>query len=84
MNETFTKQIDAMHALSEPEPVFQHNVHTFSGCRLLHRLIVTGQTDELVRRKREIVPALLSHTCTWGGMFGRAYKVRLKLKMIEV
>ena len=66
MNETFTKQMDAMNALSSPQPDFKHNGLTFSGCLLLHRLIVTGQTDELVRRKQEIVPALLSHTCEWG------------------
>ena len=80
MNETFTKQIDAMNALSSPEPDFKHNGLTFSGCLRLHWLIVTGQTDELVRRKREIVPALLSHTCKCDGVD----KVRLKLKMIEV
>ena len=66
--------------LSSPEPDFEHDGWTFSGCLLLHRLIVTGQTDELVRRKREIVPALLSHTCKYYGVD----KVRLKLKMIEV
>ena len=66
--------------LSSPEPDFDHKGSTLSGCLLLHRLIVTCQTDELVRRKREIVPALLSHTCKWGW----TDKVRLKLKMIEV
>ena len=68
------------HLLSSPQPDFEHDIYTFSGCLLLHRLIVTGQTDELVRRKRELEPALLSHTCKYGGYD----KVRLKLKMIEV
>ena len=72
--------------LSSPQPDFKRDGggSTFSGCLLLHRLIVTGQTDELVRRKREIVPALLSHTCEYGGNKVGWDKVRLKLKMIEV
>ena len=68
--------------LSSPQPDFEASDGlTLSGCLLLHKLVVTGQTDELVRRKQEIVPALLSHTC---GDEDEEDKVRLKLKMIEV
>ena len=66
--------------LSTPQPDFEHGGYTLSGCLLLHKLVVTGQTDELVRRKQELVPSLLSQTCKWDGYD----KVRLKLKMIEV
>ena len=71
--------LDVVLPLSSPEPDFEHDGYTLSGCLLLHRLIVTGQTGELVRRKRELVPSLLSHTCG-----EEEAKVRLKLKMIEV
>ena len=72
------------HMLSSPQPDFKAKGYTFSGCLLLHRLVITGQTAELVRRKQEIEPSTLSHTCKWlmGDGFGWD-KVRFKLKMFQ-
>ena len=47
--------------LSLPQPEFQHDGHTFNGCLLLHRLLATGQGEEVLRRRQELSPSLLSH-----------------------
>ena len=72
------------HLLSSPQPDFEHDIYTFSGCLLLQRLVITGQTAELVRRKQEIEPSTLSHTCKWLMADGFGWdKVRFKLKMFQ-
>ena len=74
------------HMLSSPQPDFKHDIYTFSGCLLLQRLVITGQTAELVRRKQEIEPSTLSHTCKWltgSPGFPGWDKVRFKLKMFQ-
>jgi len=55
-------------ALQEPlsslQPEFkQEGVGTFTNCLLLHRLLITGQEEEVLRRKQELSHSLLSHTC---------------------
>lgn len=42
--------------LSTPQPEFDHDGHTFNGCLLLHRLLVTGQEEEVLRRRLELSP----------------------------
>ena len=49
--------------LSTPQPEFDHDGHTFNDCLLLHRLLVTGQEEEVLRRRQELSPSLLSHGC---------------------
>ena len=54
-------------------PEFQHEVQiaggllrsctTFTGCLLLHRLLIVGKESEVLKRKDELSPSLLSHTC---------------------
>ena len=41
-------------ALSTLQPKFEHNGWTFEGCPLLHRLVVTGEEEEVLRRIKEI------------------------------
>ena len=36
--------------LSSPQSEFTTNERTFSSCVLLHRLIITGQDEEILRR----------------------------------
>ena len=76
--------------MSSPQPEFQHEVHkyatgglhieeTFSGCLLLHRLLIMGREDEVLKRKEELSPSLLSHTCN----FEHIYSLRFKKVSIE-
>ena len=41
-------------ALSSPQPKFGHNGWTFEGCLLIHRLLVTGEEEEVLRRIKEV------------------------------
>ena len=69
--------------LSLPLPELQHEVQdkygsmekaTFSGCLLLHRLLITGQEDEVLKRKEELSPSLLSHTCNFKDKYGMPFE----------
>ena len=51
--------------LSLPQPEFQHDGCTFSDCLLLHRLLANGHGEEVERRRQELSPSLLSHTCQY-------------------
>ena len=61
--------------LSLPQSEFQHEVprhassslesENFTGCSLLHRLLIIGREDLVLQRKEELSPSLLSHTCAF-------------------
>ena len=65
-----------------PQPEFEHDGFTFNDCQLLHRLLVTGHVEEVVRRKQELSPSLLSHTCQYDSIGYTLKKVRLGVKLI--
>ena len=48
---------------------------TFTGCSLLHRLLIIGRGDEVLKRKEDLSPSLLSHTCTFESKHGSYKKV---------
>ena len=56
---------DSNTQLSSLQPKFTHNDATFLKCRHLHKLLVTGEDDEVLRRKEEFTPSLLSHSCQY-------------------
>ena len=41
-------------ALSSPQPKFEHSGWTFEGCLLLHRLLVSGEEEKVLRRINEV------------------------------
>ena len=54
--------------LSTVQPEFKHDGQTFSNCRLLHRLLVTGGQEgeeELLRTKQKLSSSILSNTCLY-------------------
>ena len=56
--------------------VFQHfydskgGHYTFSNCSLLHKLLVTGQGEQVVSRRGELNRDLLSSTCEYENYYG--------------
>ena len=52
-----------LEPLSAPQPTFKHGGYTFSNCSLLHKLLITGQGEQVVSRRRELNRDLLSSTC---------------------
>ena len=66
------------------EVQFKAKGFTFNGCRLIHKLVITGQTEELVRRKQELDASTLNYTCKWLTASGFGWdKVGFKLKMFQ-
>ena len=51
--------------LSAPQPTFEHGGFTFSNCSLLHKLLITGQGEQVVSRRGELNRDLLSSTCEY-------------------
>ena len=54
--------------LSAPQPTFKQDgfnglTYTFSNCSLLHKLLITGQGEQVVSRRDELNRDLLSTTC---------------------
>ena len=53
--------------LSAPQATFEHDykgvTFTFSNCSLLHKLLITGQGEQVVSRRGELNVDLLSTTC---------------------
>ena len=53
--------------LSTPQPEFKDkDGRTWSKwrkCLLLHRLIIEGKGEEVLRRRQELNPSILEHTC---------------------
>ena len=61
-----TREEGKENPLSTRQHEFVHDGYTFKDytCLLLHRLIATGQGEEMVlRRRHQLSPSLLSHTC---------------------
>ena len=64
-----------LEPLSAPQPTFKHRnegfLYTLSNCSLLHKLLITGQGEQVVSRMGELNRDLLSSTCeyeyAWGG-----------------
>ena len=52
---------DPLH-LSALQTKFSYNGRTFTNCVLLHRLIITRQDEEILRRRHQLDPALLART----------------------
>ena len=53
--------------LSTPQPEFKHNGCSYKDCLLLHRLLIEGKGEEVLRRRQELSPSILKHTCEWYG-----------------
>ena len=51
--------------LSAPQPVFKHGYCTFSNALLLHRLVATGQGEQVVSRRGELNRELVKRTCEY-------------------
>ena len=55
--------------LSAPQATFEHEddlrLSTFSNCSLLHKLLITGQGEQVVSRRGELNRDLLSRTCEY-------------------
>ena len=51
--------------LSALQPWFQHDFCTFSNATLLHKLLITGQEEQVVSRRGELNRDLLSNTCEY-------------------
>ena len=57
---------DPKETLSSLQPKFKEQERTFFQCRLLHKLLVTGQEEELLMRSRqELSTSLLSKSCQY-------------------
>ena len=68
-----------LEPLSAPQPTLEHNGRTWSNCSLLHKLLITGQGEQVVSRRGELNRDLLSSTCE-----SRSYsKVRCKIGLIK-
>ena len=61
-----TNDISDALLLSAPQPDFEHDGDTFSNALLLHRLLATGQEEQVVSRRSELNRDLVKHTCSWG------------------
>ena len=63
-----------LEPLSAPQPTFEHvyegGRYTFSNCSLLHKLLVTGQGEQVVSRRGELNRDLLSSTCEYENYYG--------------
>ena len=49
--------------LSTPMPDFEHEGFTFSGCILLHKLLVTGGIEEEAWKRKRSLTKLVSRSC---------------------
>ena len=72
-----------LEPLSAPQPTFEHGYFTLSNCSLLHKLLITGQGEQVVNRRGELNRDLLSTTCEYKASYGTTSKVRCKNR-IEV
>ena len=54
-----------LEPLSAPQATFEHGYYTFSNCSLLHKLLITGQEEQVVSRRGELDRDLLSTTCEY-------------------
>ena len=68
-----------LEPLFAPQATLKHDGYTFSNCFLLHKLLITGQGEQVVSRRGELNRDLLSSTCK----FGPYSKVRCKIGLIK-
>ena len=72
-----------LEPLSALQPTFEHvyegYLWTFSNCSLLHKLLITGQGEQVVSRRGELNGDLLSSTCE----VDRVTKVRCKVGLMK-
>ena len=66
-----------LEPLSAPQPTFQQDDYTFSNCSLLHKLLITGQGEQVVSRRGELNRDLLSSTCEYDSTSKVRYRVRV-------
>ena len=59
-----------LEPLSAPQAMFKHGGWTFSNCSLLHKLLITGQGEQVVSRRGELNRDLLSSTCEYENYYG--------------
>ena len=57
--------------LSTPQPDFEHGGVTWKDCLLLHRLLIEGKGEEVLRRRQELSPSILKHTCQYVGFYSK-------------
>ena len=60
-----TRLDDGKETLASLQPKFKHEDRTFVQCRLLHKLLVTNQEEELLERREELTTSLLNQTCQY-------------------
>ena len=67
--------------LSTPQPDFKLDVDglnfTITNCLLLHKLLATGQGEQVVSRRGELDGDLLSSTCEFGDYSEVRYRIGL-------
>ena len=54
-----------LEPLFAPQATLKHDGYTFSNCFLLHKLLITGQEEQMVSRRGELNRDLLSRTCEY-------------------
>ena len=59
-----------LEPLSALQPTFKHDGRTYSNCSLLHKLLITGQGEQVVSRRGELNRDLLSSTCEYKNYYG--------------
>ena len=76
--------------LSAPQPTFKHDgfngiTYTFSNCSLLHKLLITGQGEQVESRRGELDRYLLSTTCDikYPRMTVSMVSCRLEIKILD-
>ena len=58
------KTVSLVEPLSTPQPEFKNDRGSnFKDCLLLHRLLIEGKDEEVLRRRQELSPSILKHTC---------------------
>ena len=70
-------------SLWTPQPKFYFRGYTFTGCLLLHHLLITLRGDEVLRRRQELSQEILQHTCEGNGISKVRQRVRLRLMRLE-
>ena len=76
--------------LSAIQPTFEYGGGTWSNCSLLHKLLTTGQGEQVVSRRGELDRDLLSSTCevrlrTYTEIETVSYRVVLRCRLeIEI
>ena len=66
-----TNDISDELLLSAPQPVFEHYGDIVSNALLLHRLLATGQEEQVVSRRGELNRDLVKRTCIWVGLLSK-------------